>query len=194
MQFNFNSNKRIFIFLAIFILSLTLFIAWGVLSHRRDALYLALVGPMSGESQANGNSMVEGAQLCLNQINQQGGINGRKIKLLIFDDGNNPDIAVEKAREIVDSTQALAVLGHYSSSTSIQGGQVYEKLGIPAISGSATADVITKDNDWYFRTIFTNRSQATFWANYVKRILNYNQASIIYNTDSYGHQSCGGFC
>ena len=186
MQFNFNGHKRIFIFLAIFILSLTLFIAWGLLSHRRDALYLALNGPMSGESQSNGKSMVEGAQLCLNQINQQGGIHGRKIKLLIFDDQNNPDIAVEKARAIVEETQALAVLGHYSSSTSIKGGQVYQELGIPAISGSATADVITKDNDWYFRTIFTNRSQATFWANYVKRILNYDRASIIYNTDSYG--------
>jgi len=57
---------------------------------------------------------------------------------------------------------------------------------MPAISGSATADELTKGNDWYFRTIFNNSDQGALLANYVRKILNYHDAHILFDEDVYG--------
>ncbi|MGD1919043.1 MAG: ABC transporter substrate-binding protein, partial [Pleurocapsa sp.] len=115
-----------------------------------------------------------------------GGIDGKIVRLLVYDDRNDVNIATEKATEILDSTNALAVLGHLYSSTSIAAGKIYKAGGISAISATATADEVTQDNSWYFRVIFNNRLQASFIANYAEKILKHDRASIIYSDDSYG--------
>ena len=177
--------NQLALLITIFLLSLLLFLNLGKLFGDRNTVYLAIAGPTDGKN-TSGIEMVQGAQLYLNKLNQEGGIEGRKVKLLVFDDQNNADIAQEKAQEIVDSTDALAVLGHLYSSTSITAGEVYKNGGIAAISASATADDVTQDNSWYFRVIFNNSLQASFIANYAEKILEHSTASIIYSDDSYG--------
>ena len=177
--------NQIIILAIAFFLSLVLFVSVGIFSQGEDAIYLAMAGPTS-EDNISGKEMVQGVRLYLDSVNADGGINGKKVKLLVFDDRNDPEVAAQVAREIVETTPALAVLGHLYSSTSLEGGKIYQQWGMPAISGSATADEVTKDNDWYFRVIFSNRLQAGFLANYVYKILETQRASIIYSDDNYG--------
>ena len=180
--FKFN---RLIVPIAAFLLSLLLFLNLGKFLGDREPLYLAIAGPTDGKS-ASGVEMVQGAQLYLDKLNQEGGIKGKKVELLVFDDRNDADIAKKNATEIINSTQALAVLGHLYSSTSTTAGEIYKEAGIPAISATATADEVTQGNYWYFRVIFNNRLQASFIANYAEKILEYDRASIIYSDDSYG--------
>jgi len=176
----------------LFILVVTLLLASSIFAWRsglfseKEPLYVAVSGPMSGKSEANGKAMVQGIQLCLDQINQQGGIHGRPVELLIFDDQNQPELAKEVALKITKESQALAVIGHYTSSTSIAAAPIYQEYGIPAVSGTATADELTKGNDWYFRTIFNNSDQGALLANYVRKILNYHEVDILFDEDVYG--------
>jgi branched-chain amino acid transport system substrate-binding protein len=149
-------------------------------------IYIAISGPMTGKGKVNGQAMVKGAQLYLDQINQQGGIQGHPVELLIFDDQNQPQQAQQKALEIAKNSEALAVIGHYTSSTSIAAAPIYQQYGVPAVSGSATADELTQNNDWYFRTIFNNNEQGAFLANYVRKVLHYNDAYILFDEDAYG--------
>jgi len=167
-----------------FVLSLIFFLGRGISLQKQAVIYVAVVGP-TGDN-ISGIEMVQGAQLYLDRVNTEGGVNGKKVELLVFDDGNDPQVAAQKATEIAQSTFALAVLGHLYSSTSTAAGKIYQKLGIPAISGSATDNFVTKDNDWYFRVIFNNSLQASFIANYSQKILEQQNASIIYSDDSYG--------
>lgn len=44
------------------------------------------MGPISGERQLNGEQMVQVVSMYLDEVNRQGGFNGHKIKLLVFDD------------------------------------------------------------------------------------------------------------
>ncbi|MDM8567107.1 ABC transporter substrate-binding protein, partial [Candidatus Halobeggiatoa sp. HSG11] len=147
-----------------------------------NTLYIALVGPMQN---SNGEAMQQGAKMYLDQINRQGGIGGKKFKLLTFDDNGQVESAKEQALKIVDS-KAIAVIGHYSSSTSYAAGKIYQQHGIPAITGSATADEITKNNDWYFRVIFNNSDQSALLANYTKKALKHDKAYIFSDDGVYG--------
>ncbi|MDM8543099.1 ABC transporter substrate-binding protein [Desulfococcaceae bacterium HSG9] len=155
-------------------------------SNNDDAFYIAVAGPMSGKKKKAGDEMVRGVRFCLEQVNKDGGINGKPVKAVLFDEQGDPLIAHKRALEIAEHPNIIMVLGHSNSNTSMKGGEVYREAGIPAITASATAGEVTKGNDWYFRTIFDNRFQGAFLANYVKKILKTDTVSIIYGHDVYG--------
>ncbi|MDM8564820.1 ABC transporter substrate-binding protein [Candidatus Halobeggiatoa sp. HSG11] len=170
--------SKIFYVIIFLILGLAVFL----LQKYSEPYYIAVAGPMTN---INGEAMQQGVQLAIDEINKKDGINGRQIKLKIFDDQNDPNIAIEKAKEIIKG-KYLAVIGHYTSGTSLAAAEIYKKHGIPAISGSATSDELTKGNDWYFRVIFNNSDQGALLAYYIKKILKRDKASIIFDSDSYG--------
>ena len=172
------------IFVIITLLGLTLLGLWfwEIDNFFKRPLYVAVVGPMANP---NGKAMVQGVELALKQVNEQGGIRGQRVKLLPFNDEDQSTLAVAKAKEIVKSP-AVAVIGHYSSNPSLAAAKIYQQHGIPAISGSTTADQLTIDNDWYFRVIFNNSDQGALLAYYVHKILGYDQASILFDQDKYG--------
>lgn len=152
----------------------------------KDTISIAVVGPMMGRNMAKGQEMLAGIRMYADQINEQGGINGKKITLEIFDDRDSEETAREKAFEIKERSNALVVLGHRNSATCLAAGEIYKKSKIPIITGTATADEITKGNEWYFRTIPNNAQQGKLLAYYIKEILNHSRASIIYDEDPYG--------
>jgi branched-chain amino acid transport system substrate-binding protein len=112
----------------------------------RYTLQLAFIGPLSGKDSDAGQAMLDGVNLCVAEINRRGGVDGRKVKVLVYDDQNNKDIARERAREIARDSNALVVIGHYYSSISLEGGKIYKQYGIPAVTASATAPEITEGN------------------------------------------------
>ena len=131
-----------------------LFLAWS--SRPPERLYLAFAGPLSGPDSQVGIEMANAAELAISRMNESGGIDGRQLALLRYDDQGDPDVARQRATEIATNPRPLLVLGHRTSAPSIAAGEVYREAGIAAISGSATADELTADNPWYFRTIFSN--------------------------------------
>ncbi|KPA15503.1 membrane protein containing Mechanosensitive ion channel MscS [Candidatus Magnetomorum sp. HK-1] len=157
-----------------------------------ETLHIAVAVPMSDSKAKKGLEILEPIKMYIENVNDKGGINGKKIKLLIFDDRNDEDIAIQKAEEIVRS-KALLVLGHRSSNVCIAVGQYYKKNKIPAITSTATADLITKGNDWYFRVIISNSGQGRFLSYYIKNILKKDNVSVIYDEDEYGKSLVSAF-
>jgi branched-chain amino acid transport system substrate-binding protein len=180
--------KTIFMAVAVVIVSLLFWTVYESHFHQDGGtVHIAVAGPMSGGMSAVGESFVRSASLCIDKVNQQGGIDGKKIVLDIFDDQGDEEIARKRAVEIATQKQAVAVIGHYYSSSSIAAGEIYEKYGIPAISPTSTSVGVTEKNPWYFRTVFNDNLQGRFLANYVKKVLQESRASIIYENHEYGY-------
>ncbi|QTA93866.1 ABC transporter substrate-binding protein [Desulfonema magnum] len=187
-------KKAIFIHLTIIFISLgTFLLVRQTILVKETPLHIAVAGPMSGHYMAKGKEMLKGINLYLNKINKAGGINGRKIKLRIFDDKNEIKTAKKTALEISRSDDILIVLGHYFSEISIAVGKIYKKGRVPAITGSATARSLTTENDWYFRTVPNNVFQGNFIANYINKGLKKNSVSVIFIKDSFGLDFLGHF-
>ena len=158
-----------------------------------EKIYLAVAGPMTGDSRVNGEAMRSAVSLYVDEFNQAGIIPDKKVEVLVFDDHSDKELAKINAKAMAEESNVLAVIGHYGSSISIAAGESYKKYGIPAITATATADTITRNNEWYFRTIFNNSDQAAMVANYVKKILKYERASVIYVDDAFGKQLAQSF-
>ncbi len=154
--------------------------------EKKKELHVAMVGPLTGKSASAGKSHRQGINLYIDRINRDGGINGKKVILNLFDDQNNAVIAKEKAIEVADKSRSLGIIGHNYSSCSIAGGTVYKDLKVPAISPSSTNVKVTLNNDWYFRTVFNNNLQGRFLANYSSKVLKQKHVSIIHEDLAYG--------
>jgi len=149
-------------------------------------IHLALVAPLTGESSSSGKAYLDGVRMMIDQINDQGGVNGNQIVLDIYDDQNNHQLAVKQAQKIAQKTSAVGVIGHHYSSCSIAGGAIYEQYGIPAISPTSTNIQVTQNNPWYFRVTFHDNYQARFLANYAAKILQKKQFVLISESQAYG--------
>lgn len=148
----------------------------------QETIHIAVVGHMGEE----GKSFVQGVQLYLDIINKGGGVDGKNVVLDDYDDQNKPTLAKEQALKIVQENRALAVIGHYYSNCSMEGGKIYKKYGIPAITPAATSVAVTEDNEWYFRTVFNDNLQGRFIANYLKKVLRQNSIIVINEDQTYG--------
>jgi len=173
------------------IILIIFFLIAGILFYNyflkeKEAVVIAFAGPLSGHGATAGKLMTQAIQLYFDHINQAGGINGKKVILEQFDDGNDPAQAKQKALEIVQQNRAVAVIGHWYSSTSLSAGEIYKKYAIPAITPGSTNIEITQNNDWYFRNIFNAKTSGKFLAHYVKKIFKQNTATVICEEGAYG--------
>lgn len=147
--------------------------------------HLAVVGPMDKESDA-GKTFHRAAQLYIDQYNQKNKEAGFKVVLDIYNDQNDSELAKIKAKEISENKNVIGVIGHNYSSVSSIGGKIYKTSGIPAISPTATNVNVTKNNEWYFRTIFNDENQGHFLGYYAKKIMEKSHVIIIGEDLTYG--------
>jgi potassium-dependent mechanosensitive channel len=146
---------------------------------------IAVVGPMDQQTDA-GNTFLRAARLVIDEHNKKNTSQGFKFVLEPYNDRNQPDEALKQAKKIAGDPLVLGVIGHNYSSASLKGGEIYKEQGIPAISPTATNVKVTQDNDWYFRTVFTDDDQGQFLANYTKVILKRGKVIIIHEDLEYG--------
>ena len=152
---------------------------------KQKDIHIAVVS-MGGEHKRIGHDMLSGINLYINTLNKNGGVNGRKVNLDIYDDKGDRNVAIKVAMEIARQNRALLVIGHYFSSASLGASNIYFKKRMPAITGSATAENITQKNEWYFSTIPNNIFHSEFIASYIRLSLGLSKCSIIYDSDDYG--------
>ena len=110
-----------FIGLAAFSLPGTSSLAQGV---TKDAIVIGQSAALSGSQAEFGKDIRDGALAYFDMINQQGGVNGRRIQLISLDDGGNEAKAKENTHSLVNDQKAIALFGYISRPSSIAGAKV----------------------------------------------------------------------
>jgi len=100
---------------------------------------------------------LDGANLAVEEINRRGGVLGRKIKLIVYDDRTNFSRAMNYARDIARDTDIVAVIGHQESLMAIAASVIYQYNGVLFIAPRSAADALTSHGfDLVFRTMASN--------------------------------------
>lgn len=134
-----------------------------------DEITLALVGPQTGDNAEYGKSMKTAAQIAIDEWNANGGVLGKQIKLVDFDDANSSEQAASVAEKIVGDESISAVMGHFSSGVAMTAAEVYQEAGIALVNGSAAHMDYAKIGDCIFR----NNAIYTTDANTMLQIMEY---------------------
>jgi branched-chain amino acid transport system substrate-binding protein len=104
-----------------------------------DSWRIGLEAPLSGDLQTLGEGMLNGAELAADQINADGGLEGKDIQIVPIDDGGDPKIGVPAAEKAIDEGLD-GVVGPYNSGVGIETLPIYEDAGLVPIR-------LTSDND-----------------------------------------------
>ncbi|MDN4641046.1 ABC transporter substrate-binding protein [Agreia sp. PsM10] len=152
-----------------------------------DTIKFAVAGPMSGENAVYGETQVNGIQLAVDEINADGGIDGKQVELEMFDDECDPTTAANVASRIVSDGGFEAVLGHVCSSATLAADPVYERAGLSLISGSSTSPAVSQQGFTNFsRTIPTDDIQGAQMIDFAAEELGKSKIAIVYASDDYG--------
>jgi branched-chain amino acid transport system substrate-binding protein len=175
------------------LISLCLCLLLAGCQPQSDAAWqLAVVGPFSGAQRALGQEMLRAVELYADEVNQTGGVQGRRLEVITFDDQNDPERAQAQARAALASN-AIAVIGHRSSQASLAAADIYRDGNLVMMSGSATANAVTRGNPYAFRTVFNNDTQGDFLARYSYRILAQRRAYLVSDGSAYGTSLADAF-
>jgi hypothetical protein len=172
---------------------LVLAVAWAaILWTRPEPIRIAFANSLSGPSAPAGTESLVATQLAIDEVNAKGGVNGRPIELVLFDDASNPAVARANAQTIADSP-CVAVLGHFLSSTSLAAAPAYKDARIPALTGSAAADDLTSGNEYYFRALTPISTQARSIAEHLRAVMKEPKVRLVHTRDAYGESFVSGF-
>ena len=147
---------------------------------------IAVVVANNDAGPLNGQETIAAAQWAVDTWNRERASSDRQLRLTTYYDNGDPAKAREVAQQIVAEGKYVAVIGHSLSSTSLAAAPIYAAAHLPAITPSATADSLTADNPWYFRTIFDNAEQGRGMAVYAHGVLKDDRAIVISSGDPYG--------
>ena len=151
-----------------------------------DSIKVGLIAPLTGNVAVYGNAVKEAVELYTKEFNAAGGVNGKKIKLIVYDDKGDATEAMNAYNKLVNSDKVVAFIGPVTSTPTFGVAQASAKINIPGITGTATHPDVTTYGNNYFRACFEDPFQGGAIATFASDYLKAKSGAIIYNTaDSY---------
>jgi branched-chain amino acid transport system substrate-binding protein len=150
--------------------------------------------PYSGSLSAYGTiGRAEAAYF--DMINAQGGINGRKIKLISLDDGYSPPKTVEQTRRLVEEDHVLADFGSIGTPTNTAIQRYLNEMKVPQIfiATGATKWGDPKHFPWTMGWQPTYQTEGHIYAQYLLEHMPNAKVAILYQDDDYGKDYLKGF-
>ena len=140
---------------------------------------IGVYGALTGDQASFGTATVNGVKLAAEEINAAGGINGRKIRLVIEDDQGRAEEAASVVTKLITSNQVYGLIGENSSNQSLAAAPIAQQNGVPMISPSSTNPAVTQKGDFIFRVCFTDPYQGKALAHFVKNNLKLDTAATL---------------
>ena len=132
---------------------------------------IGVIQPLSGAVAASGNYVRMGAEIARDWINASGGVNGRKVELVIEDNKSDPKEAASAAEKLIVRDKVPAIMGAWGSSMTLAAMPKLEEYGVPMVVETSSAASITKrGNPWIFRISPPSEMEALGLEQYVDKL------------------------
>ena len=146
-----------------------------------DVIKIGGLAPLTGAVSVYGNATNNGIKIAVDEINAAGGVLGKKIQYICYDEKGDATEAVNAYNKLVQNDEVVALVGDVTSTPTLAVAQQAIQDGLPMITATGTAEAITQTGDNIFRACFTDPFQGELMANYASKKLNAKTAAIIYN-------------
>jgi branched-chain amino acid transport system substrate-binding protein len=119
--------------------------------------------------------------MAADQINQEGGINGRRIDVVITDDKGSPEEAARLTARLIDQDKVVAIVAGGTSGNSRAAAPKAQSSQVPMISPSSTDPAVTQVGDYIFRACFVDEFQGEVMASFAINTLKAQKAAILFD-------------
>jgi len=147
---------------------------------------IGVAAPLSGDTADGGIQIAQGVLLAAQEVNDNGGLLGKKIVVVQKDDKANADAGKLAATELVHE-KVVAVIGHKDSGVSAAAAPIYKAAGLLQISPtSSRPDLTAQGLDNFLRTCPNDAYQGPVIADYVVNKLGKKKIAIVNGNTAYG--------
>ena len=164
----------------------------AILRAQTGPIRIGLLAPLTGVVASGGREMVDGFNMFWDEVGKEAG--GRKVEVVVEDDGSNPDAALQKARRLVEQANAHFLCGDLLANTGLAVANYVKSNGVPYFIPIIAADDLTQRQRIpnVVRIAGYSASQTTHplgdWA--LKQ--GYKKIATVGQDYTFGHEQCGG--
>ncbi len=148
--------------------------------------------PLSGPSLELGTEMKLGIQAYFDQINAQGGVNGRRLELKTLDDGYEPERATANTRQLIEKDGVFALLGYIGTATSMAALQVSNPAKVPFVGAFTGSDALRAPTGRYVFNIRASYGEEAEKIVEQFTALNVSRIAVVYQNDAFGKAVLNG--
>jgi branched-chain amino acid transport system substrate-binding protein len=158
-----------------------------------ETVKIGIIAGITGETAVYGIAAQDGMELAFEEINANGGILGKQIEVIKYDDKGD---ATESANAFnkLDGDGVCAVLGPVTSGVCAAVAPLANEVGLVMLTATGTADTLTTSDDYVFRACFADSYQGYKAAQFAAQELGVKDVAIIYASgDAYSAGLCDAF-
>jgi branched-chain amino acid transport system substrate-binding protein len=150
-----------------------------------DTIKLGAVLPLTGANATIGEDQQRGIDLAVADINEQGGVLGKDIEVVVEDSAGTPEASIDAARKLVETEGVPVVIGEYSSGNTLPMAQFLQREGIVHLNVGSSSPDLRNVGDYSFGVIGLDDVAGAFTAEKAWE-LGYRSASFLAPNNPYG--------
>jgi branched-chain amino acid transport system substrate-binding protein len=151
-----------------------------------DTVTIGLWSPLTGPTALLGTSERDAIEIAIGEVNAAGGVNGRKIRLITYDDSGSPQEALASVRRLIDQDQVFALIAGSTSGSTLPVVPLITRAKIPFIASiSSNRKLLDPFNKYIFRVYANENAQAERVIEFALR-QGVKTPAIIYTSNDYG--------
>jgi len=148
---------------------------------------VGIITSLTGAEQAFGTQHDRGYTLALEEINATGGVLGKPLEIIKYDDQSKADVAVQGVSKLADQDKVPVVIGSYSSQSTLAMVPAVIKRQVPLVIPTATADnLLASRSPWVFRVCAGTDDLAHATVDFLKATGLPKSMAIIYENTNFG--------
>jgi len=160
-------------------------------AHAQQVIKIGVVGALTGNFAAVGQSQLTGAEMRAKEINATPG--KYKIELISQDDASNCDQSVNATIKMITQDNVVAVLGAVNSPCALAMVPVTRRYTTPQFTFGVGTAITQQGSEWIFRTAVGAPGQTRELAEYAVKKLGHQKIAVLYSDDEYGGSMAAGF-
>jgi branched-chain amino acid transport system substrate-binding protein len=160
----------------------------------QETIKIGQTMPYSGPASAYGQIGAT-QEACFEMINDQGGVNGRRIEFISLDDAYSPPKTVEQTRKLVESEDVLFSFQNLGTPTNSAVHKYYNQKQVPQLFVATGASKWGQPEEypWTMGWQPNYQTEANIYAQYIKDNLPDAKIAVLYQNDDYGKDYLEGF-
>lgn len=148
-------------------------VIWGVSSISGksgtvpEIIKIGFMGPLSGDTANIGQNAQAAVAIAVDEINNMGGVLGKKVEVVYEDDGCSGATAANAVSKLINTDKIVAILGAACSGATLGAAPIAEAAKVPMLSYCSTNPTISQAGNYIFRNVPSDFFQANYAANYL---------------------------
>ncbi len=151
-----------------------------------EPIKIAIIGAMSGTNAVLGDWMKKGVTLAVEEKNAAGGIKGRPIQIVIYDDEADPTKSVNLAQKVATDDKVVAAWATTNSSSALADIPIFAQYKIPQLTNGTNVDITNKGSAYIFRACPAGPAYETPLVEFLVKSKGFKKFAIITDTSAYG--------